>query len=310
RADLARVNLRPAMVDLYERARDNEPVVGMIGSLGAIGMIGRGAGFPGGDRDVVAGQTLDGWRLSPSGRPLYRFPRYVRSVPGLARELRRLDLADGKLDRSWRGRPFPPDVSELPAFAPYQTSVVRELIRRERFGRDRVPDFLFVNYKQIDKIGHRSSMNSSEMAAAVRSSDAALGTIVRMLDREVGRGRWVLALTADHGATPDRSVTGGPALDTQDLYADLLARFDRDGDDVPAIQSARLTQIWVDETELAENGFEVEDVARFLARYRVSDNAGSGMPAGRPDRTAFTAAFPSEVLKDLACLRDTKRRNG
>ena len=77
-------------------------------------------------------------------------------------------------------------------------------------GADDVPDILFTNYKQIDLVSHAESMNSPQMESVVRASDEALGDLVRILNREVGRGQWVLALTADHGAIRWKTVCSHP----------------------------------------------------------------------------------------------------
>jgi hypothetical protein len=297
RGNLADYILEPALTDLFDREHDNVPVIGMVGSGGTLGMIGHGSAFEGGDMDIAAGQTQDEWVLGDQSLRFYKFPGYVNDIGGLEELVRRFDQQDGQQDGAWLGEPIPEDLSETPAFAPYQTEVIREVIEREGFGRDDVPDFLFVNYKQIDKVGHRFSMSAPQMEDVVRSSDDALADLLRLLNREVGRGEWVLSLTADHGSMPDTSVTGGFVIDIQDLYADLLARFDADGDDRPAIQSARVTQIWVDEAELEEGGFTVEDVARFLSAYTEGDNLGEGT------EPVFKAAFPGDALRaDLRCL--------
>jgi hypothetical protein len=295
----------PALADLYDRDNGNRPLVGMIGSSGVLGMIGSGAFVEGGDRDLAVAQKNGTWGLSEVHAPHFTFPSYFEEIGGLEEALRRLDLEDGLQDRMWMGEPFPEELSYLPAYADYQTNIVREVIRREGFGADDVPDLLFVNYKQIDKAGHRWSMNSPQMAEEVRAHDRALAEIVDILDREVGRGAWALALTSDHGSMPDVSVTGGFVIDVGELGADLQEAFDTDGDDVPAIASVRVTQVWIDQEELAQNGATLDDVARFLMDYRQGDNAAdpSGLSPRERETPIFEAAFPGAALsEDLPCL--------
>jgi Type I phosphodiesterase / nucleotide pyrophosphatase len=191
------------------------------------------------------------------------------------------------------------DPSVTPAFAPFQTQSIAELIRREGMGEDGLPDLLFVNYNQINEVGHEWSMNSVQMAAAVRSSDRALDDLIELLDREVGRGEWVLALTADHGSTPDASVSGGFAIDQQELVRDLRTAFDRDGDDRSAIEGVRVTQLWVNRAELADGGFTAADVAWFLEWYTQGQNRSDppALDAGEREVPVFAAAFPSNVLE-------------
>jgi hypothetical protein len=152
-----------------------------------------------------------------------------------------------------------------------------------------------VNYNQINEVGHHWSMNSERMARAVRSSDRALGELVRLFDRAAGIGGWVLVLTADHGSTPDTSVTGAFRIDSDELVRDLRKQFDHDGDGTSAIAAVRVTQLWLRRGELGQEGFTPGDVARFLQGYTEADNDPGGA-----DVPVFSAAFPSEALSETA----------
>ena len=55
--------------------------------------------------------------------------------------------------------------------------MIEEIIRREGFGQDDVPDLLYVNYKQIDKVGHKFSFPSMQMEEVVRGVDAELADL-------------------------------------------------------------------------------------------------------------------------------------
>lgn len=122
------------------------------------------------------------------------------------------------------------------------------------------------------------------MGEAIRALDAALGDLVRLLDREVGRERWLLALTADHGSTPSPSVTGATVIDEGALVNAVRERFDSDGDGRSVLLALSPSQAWLDRTELRGEGVTANDVARFIASY------GGGR--------LFAAAFPSRRLVD------------
>lgn len=299
--------LVPTLADLYDRAMGNRPVMGLVASGGTLGMLGQGALAEGGDRDVVVAE-LRGTFKPQINEDLYRFPAYVLDVPGPEAEAEALDLEDGRADGLWMGERTFEDrdqIAHTPAFPPYQTRVLREVIRGEGFGADAVADILFTNYKLVDNVSHRWSMNSPQMEAAVRASDEALGDLVALLDEEVGRGEWVIALTADHGATPRPDVTGAFVIDKDELARDLQAAFDGDGDGRDVVQDVRVTQIWLDLGELAENGFRLTQVARFVAGYTKAQNVAdpATLAPGERDDRVFAAAFPGAVLEqDLPCL--------
>ncbi len=95
---------------------------------------------------------------------------------------------------------------ETPAFIAYHTRAMMNLIQLEGYGADRLTDLLFTNYKQIDRVGHYFNMASEEVHDSLIATDDQLGVILRSLDRIVGRGKWAVVLTADHGQQPDASA--------------------------------------------------------------------------------------------------------
>jgi hypothetical protein len=311
--------IEPTLADLYDRAMGNRPIVGELGTVSIhLGMLGHGAMWGGGDRDIAAVREKVGadtlgaegfqWNLPPLLQRYYRFPAYLNHVPGFEEDVRALDAADGRIDGRWRDN----DIEQLlqgfetPARIPYQARVLQAMIEREGFGADATPDLLFVNHKMIDYISHVWTVNSPEMQDAVRAEDAALRDLVALLDRQVGRGNWVLVLTADHGSIPDPKVSGAFAIPAGPLAAAINAAFDTDGDDVHVVQLVQPTQIFLNEAELADNGHSVEDVARFLMGLTKGDVSSAPLPPDQADDPLFQAAFPSRLLSELPCLPEAR----
>jgi hypothetical protein len=301
--------LVPSLADAWDRANGNAPVVGLTGlRTWHLGMMGDGAWAPGGDRDpvVLLDEDTARWDLPAKLREPYRYPAYASSIPGLDHELRILDERDGELDHAWLGEPVfddPNSVIATPAYTRWQTRLLREFIPREGFGADDLTDLLFVNVKQIDLVGHRWSMDSPEARAVVAASDQALGDLVAMLDRFVGPGRWLLALTADHGSTPPARVSGGWVIDMGSLLSDIRRRFDTDGDDRSVVDSGSASQIWLDPAELDDERVTPAEVASFIAGYTIGQGARdpSAVPEDRRDDLLFRAAFPSTELRTASC---------
>jgi hypothetical protein len=305
---------KPSLADLYDRAMGNTPLVGTVGlDQWHLVMSGRGALFPGADHDIAAltdeSQEYAGWHSPDDVADAFRFPSYLSSFPGLDELTKTLDAGDGSRDGLWRGEvelSDPRSVLSSPAYSRYQTALIEDLLTREGFGQDEVPDLFFTNYKQVDLVGHRWGMENWQMPALLGSSDAAIRRLVDFLDREVGAGEWVLAFTADHGTTPPRSETGAFLMDRNELRKDIQNRFDRDRDRRKVVEAPRVTEFWIDERELEQNGFTVADVGRYLMGYTKSDNARdvSKVPEERRDDLLFSAAFPSSLLEGgLPCLR-------
>jgi hypothetical protein len=307
----------PTFADLYDRALGNEPVVGFVGTLEIhLGMMSHGALWSGGDRDIALSRTRGGgtftlgaegsvWNLRHHLLPFYELAGYANRVTGFARDKDDLDRSDGALDGRWHDN----DIEQLlfgfdtPARAPYEERVIEEVLRRERFGRDGVTDLLFANFKVADFVSHTWSMNSVEMGDAVEWQDAALADLVGYLDRAVGRGEWVMVLTADHASMPDPAISGAFQISTGEAGRALDQRFDLDGDDRPVVELVQPAAVFVDEEELADNGATLDDLARYTMTLTKAEVAGKGVtPApGTEDDVAFPWAFPSELLEDLRC---------
>ena len=306
--------------DLYDRAMDNEPKVGAIATLAAhIMMMGHGSQWGGGDRDIAvtrekefgetAGAESVSWNLTSAMQPFYELPAYVNELPPLSDYVDDVDRADGALDGKWRDN----EIAQLsagvdtPARTPFQETLIETVIEREGFGADEVPDLLFLNYKAIDTIGHLFSADGVEMSDALVTQDRALEQLVGFLDAQVGRGRWVMALMADHGTQRDPDESGAFMIDIKKLESGLTETFD-DGDEVPLVQKVRPTEIWLDRAELADNGYTLAEVSQwFLGLTQEQTYKNQNLPVpGREGETVFAAALPSSILSRLPCLPEAR----
>src|SRR5262249_38634459 len=75
-------------------------------------------------------------------------------------------------------------------------------------------DFLGVSYSSVDYVGHAFGPRSWEIQDVLIRLDRDLAELFRHLDAKLGRGNYVVALSADHGAVPtpeDMQKTGADA---------------------------------------------------------------------------------------------------
>lgn len=72
-------------------------------------------------------------------------------------------------------------------------------------GKDDSPDFLNVSASATDRVGHAYGPNSREQLDNLMRLDKELGAFFDFLDKNVGRNKWTVMLTADHGVldTPE-----------------------------------------------------------------------------------------------------------
>ncbi|MGZ3844815.1 MAG: alkaline phosphatase PafA [Flavisolibacter sp.] len=75
-----------------------------------------------------------------------------------------------------------------------------EALNAYQLGRGDATDFLAINFASTDYVGHMFGVNSIEIEDTYLRLDKDLAQLFRTLDTKVGKGQWLLFLTADHGA--------------------------------------------------------------------------------------------------------------
>jgi hypothetical protein len=312
--------MEPTLGDIYDRAMGNAPIVGDLASVTwHLNMMSHGSRWGGGDKDIAVLRTPVGggnegaegteWNLQGKNAAYYTFPSYVNDLPPLSAYTDAVDRADGALDGKWRDNSIEQFEQgwATPARIPYQTRMVEEVIRREGFGTDEVPDLLFINYKAIDHVSHIWSVNSPEMVDTLKWQDAGLRELIDGLNREVGEGRWVLVLTADHGAQFDPKVSGAFQVTPGALEDDLRSAFPTKGPG-DVIQAVRTSMVYVNEGAMRDSGYTLNQIATFILHYTKGQATPdpSTLPAAERDDRVFSAAFPNSILPRLRCLPEAR----
>ena len=116
----------------------------------------------------------------------------------------------------WRASPF----SDA-----YLGRMAIDLIDSFGLGSRDTTDFLGIGFSSTDTVGHPFGPASRELEDTVARQDDVLGALIRHLDKKVGRERYVLALSSDHGVA-DVPVTRGAGRvaqeDVRDRIEDIL----------------------------------------------------------------------------------------
>jgi predicted AlkP superfamily pyrophosphatase or phosphodiesterase len=110
---------------------------------------------------------------------------------------------------------FPHKVSGLPdsakleliTFTPYGNELLNvfftELLKNEKPGQGKYCDFVAVSFSAADYIAHAYGPNSVEVMDAYLKLDREIGRLLDVLDLTVGKGNYLLFLTADHAGKPN-----------------------------------------------------------------------------------------------------------
>lgn len=125
----------------------------------------------------------------------------------------------------------------LPFANTYLADFAIQSIQSEQLGKDDVVDMLTISFSTPDIAGHAFGPYSLEMEDMYLRLDLEIARLITALDKQVGKGNYVLFLTADHAVVPvpqyltDHKLPGGYLFEDT-LLADLrkasIAEFQTD----------------------------------------------------------------------------------
>jgi arylsulfatase A-like enzyme len=88
-----------------------------------------------------------------------------------------------------------------PAADAYLGEMARAAVTALKLGQGPSTDFLALSFSANDYVGHAFGPRSHEVQDVLLRLDATIGRLLDALDGQVGRGRYVVALTSDHGVS-------------------------------------------------------------------------------------------------------------
>lgn len=112
---------------------------------------------------------------------------------------------DGAFYSQWGSSPFADT---------YLTRMAEKAVDSLGLGKGGGADFLALGFSSVDAVGHEFGPRSREIQDILVRLDKDLGEFFGHLDEKVGRGKYVVALSADHGVVPvpeDMQKTGASA---------------------------------------------------------------------------------------------------
>jgi len=216
------------------------------------------------DQKATGAGPPEGWELT--------FPHALRGKAADAEP-------DAAFYEQWASSPFADS---------YLTRLAETAVDQLGLGKSGATDFLGVSYSSIDYVGHEFGPRSREIQDILITLDKDLAELFADLDKKVGRGNYVVALSADHGVVPipeDMAKTGADAgvlhlpelqeeiekslepfnypkpaiariVDSSIYFApDLYDRLNQDGTAMQAVSDAAMSEpgvaavYWADEIE-------------------------------------------------------------
>lgn len=93
--------------------------------------------------------------------------------------------------------------------------MIRSAVHAEKLGQDDVPDLLTISFSCNDPVGHAWGPDSQEVLDVTLRSDRHIAELLKLLDSSVGKGKYLICLTADHGICPLPEVAAHRGLDAR-----------------------------------------------------------------------------------------------
>jgi predicted AlkP superfamily pyrophosphatase or phosphodiesterase len=93
-----------------------------------------------------------------------------------------------------------------------------------KLGRGPAIDFLAIGFSALDKVGHDFGPDSHEVQDVLVHLDARLGELLDKLDRDVGKGNYVVGVSSDHGVSPVPERVKAQGFDAGRISTTALGR--------------------------------------------------------------------------------------
>ncbi len=146
----------------------------------------------------------------------------------------------------------------------------------EGLGHDDTPDLLSVSFSSNDYVGHQYGPDSQEVLDVTLRSDLIVRDLLDALDQRVGKGRYALVLSADHGVCPVPEVAAAHGTDAHRLQpvtflaeaaAHLSKVFGAPEGKATWIERLEFPWVYLSYKTLAARGLSQEKVIDALVEY-------------------------------------------
>ncbi len=174
-------------------------------------------------------------------------------------------------------------------------------IEGEQLGQGDYIDFLAVSFSSTDYVGHQFGPDSVEIEDTYLRLDKELEDFLNYLDEKIGKGKYTLFLSADHGAVQVPSYLQSlkvPAhyFDTKGFSAFVKEKLKGQFGSDKLVENISNFQIFLNKKELATKKLTIKEVADFLVDETINFE---GVYKAVSSNTLQTTEFKSGVLHKI-----------
>lgn len=234
--------------------------------------------------------------LSGKWETLYDISTYTASGPDKTSYEREPSKGQGAV--------FPYDFSEDKqnygriSSTPFGNDIVLEMalatLEGEQLGTGEVTDFLSVSFSSTDYIGHQFGPNSVEIEDTYLRLDKNIARLLSELDNKVGKGNYLVFLTADHAVADvpqymiDNKVPAG--YFRVNLKEEVTQALNDRYAEAEWVENVSNFQIFLNHDVINEQKVQLHEVQEFVAHYIMKyDGIAESYPAYAISRMNYDA---------------------
>lgn len=145
----------------------------------------------------------------------------------------------------------------------------KAVIENEGMGKNKVTDFLTVSISSTDYIGHTFGPNSVEIEDTYLRLDKDIADFLQYLDTKLGKGNYMLFLTADHGVAhipgflAEHKIPAG-TFNEDDLAKELNQTIETVFGLQHIVQSLQNYQVYLNIPEIVKQGKDADEVKKLV----------------------------------------------
>lgn len=164
--------------------------------------------------------------------------------------------------------------------SPFGNELVLDLAKRaiveEKLGQGDVPDLLCLSFSSNDYVGHYWGPDSQEVLDVTLRADLIMKELLQFLDEKVGKGEYLLVVSADHGVCPIPEVAKAKGKDAarippQELLVtgaeDFLNKEFGNGQTLEWVASIESGMIYLNPGAVSKAGVKQEAAEKALAQW-------------------------------------------
>jgi predicted AlkP superfamily pyrophosphatase or phosphodiesterase len=158
----------------------------------------------------------------------------------------------------------------------YVADFAKAAIEKESLGKDDVTDFLAVSFSSTDYVGHILGPRSMELQDTYLRLDLTIADFLKYLDKTVGKGKYLVFLTADHAGAENAKFLKDSRYDITNLngkeLTDNIKKFSTDTFGEDLVLEYGSFNLYFDKAKIKAKNLDLVKVKQAFKEYLMAQN--------------------------------------